>query len=41
MLMRAREPATGYSRGPDPLLVALVSVAIALIALIVMILLGL
>jgi hypothetical protein len=37
MLMRSREPATGYSRGPDPLLVALVSVAVAVIAIIVVI----
>jgi hypothetical protein len=39
--MREREPATGYSRGPDPLLVALVSVALAVVALIAVILHGL
>jgi hypothetical protein len=38
--MRDREPATGYSRGPDPLLVALASVTLAVIALIVVILQG-
>jgi hypothetical protein len=39
--MRDREPATAYSRGPDPLLVALVSVTLAVLALIVVILHGL
>lgn len=39
--MRSREPSTGYSRGPDTLLVALVSVAIAVIALVVVMLRGL
>jgi hypothetical protein len=40
-MMRGREQSTGYSLGPDPLLVALVSVAAAVIAIVVVMLYGL
>ena len=39
--MRPHKPSTGYSRGADPVLLALASVAVAVIALIVVMLLGL
>ncbi len=35
--MLGRKPSTGYSRGPDPLLVALIAFAVAAIALAVVI----
>jgi hypothetical protein len=38
MVMRDR--ATGYSRGPDPLFVALLSVAVVVVALIVVMVYG-
>lgn len=34
-MMRTREPSTAYSRGPDPLTVALVVVAAVVVALII------
>jgi hypothetical protein len=36
-MMLGRKPSTGYSRGPDLLLVALIAVAVAAIALAVVI----